>query len=82
MVWVLSALVHVRPGELRSDLSPLISLITDSSSCYWNRDNAGTVLRLGTDAGSVSCCIMNIQNKPKLPTHPNESTLYLSVDVQ
>lgn len=32
----LSALIDVQPTKQRSDLSPLISLITDYSHCYWN----------------------------------------------
>ena len=69
---------HVRPGKQRSDLSPLISLITDYSSCYWNRDNSGTVPRPGTDTNhtiTVSCCIMDPQNKSTCQHRP--SSCYL-----
>lgn len=39
--------IHARlgsAGKQRSDLSPLISLITDDSSCGWNRENTGQEL--------------------------------------
>lgn len=59
MFFVLSTLVHVRRGKQRSDLCPLIPLITDYSSC------SGTEKTLGQCCSqehnftiSVYCCTM------------------------